>query len=53
VPGTTVTGGPGGNWQTFLLPTRVIVTDPAADRAAILSLKHVTELRPAQSQPSA
>ena len=37
----------------ILLPTRVIVTDPVADRAAILSLKHVTELRPARSQPSA
>ena len=36
----------------ILLASRVIVTDPVADRAAILSLKHVTELRPAQSQPS-
>jgi hypothetical protein len=37
----------------ILLPSRVIVTDPVADRAAILSLKHVTELRPAQPLPSA
>ncbi len=37
----------------ILLPSRVIVTDPVADRAAMLSLMHVTELRPAQSQPSA
>ena len=37
----------------ILMLSRVIVTDPVADRAAILSLKHVTELRPVQSQPSA
>jgi uncharacterized protein (DUF302 family) len=36
----------------ILLPSRVIVTDPAADRAAILSLMHVTELRPAEPQSS-
>ena len=37
----------------ILMLSRVIVTDPVADRAAILSLEHVTELRPSQSQPSA
>ena len=37
----------------ILLPSRLIVTDPAADRAAILSLMHVTELRPVQPQASA
>ena len=37
----------------ILMSSRVIVTDPVADRAAVLSLKHVTELHPAQSQPSA
>jgi uncharacterized protein (DUF302 family) len=36
----------------ILLPSRLIVTDPVADRAAILSLMHVTELRPVQSQTS-
>jgi hypothetical protein len=36
----------------ILLPSRVIVTDPVADRAAILSLIHVTELRPVQPQAS-
>jgi uncharacterized protein (DUF302 family) len=32
----------------ILLPSRLIVTDPVADQAAMLSLMHVTELRPAQ-----
>ena len=36
----------------ILLPSRVIVTDPAADQAAILSLMHVTELQPVQPQIS-
>ncbi len=36
----------------ILMPSRVIVTDPVADRAAILSLIHVTELRPIQPQAS-
>ena len=36
----------------ILLPSRLIVTDPIADRAAILSLKHVTELRPVERQAS-
>jgi len=36
----------------ILMPSRVIVTDPVADRAAILSLMHVTELRPVQPQAS-
>ena len=34
----------------ILLPSRLIVTDPAADQAAMLSLIHITELRPAQPQ---
>jgi hypothetical protein len=37
----------------ILLPSRVIVTDPIADQAAMLSLMHVTELRPVQPQASA
>jgi hypothetical protein len=37
----------------ILLPSRLIVTDPVADRAAMLSLIHVTELRPVQPQESA
>ncbi len=36
----------------IMLPSRLIVTDPVADRAAILSLMHVTELRPVQPQSS-
>ena len=36
----------------ILLPSRVIVTDPAADQAAILSLMHITEMRPLQPQSS-
>jgi uncharacterized protein (DUF302 family) len=34
----------------ILLPSRLIVTDPVADQAAMLSLVHITELRPAQPQ---
>ena len=37
----------------ILLPSRLIVTDPIADRAAMLSLIHITELRPVQPQRSA
>jgi hypothetical protein len=37
----------------ILMLSKVVVTDPLADRGAFLSLKHVTELRPLQSQPSA
>ncbi len=37
----------------ILMLSKVVVTDPLEDRGAFLSLKHVTELRPAQSQPSA
>jgi hypothetical protein len=36
----------------ILMASRLIVTDPVADRAAILSLMHVTELRPVQPQSS-
>jgi hypothetical protein len=35
------------------MPSRVIVTDPVADQAAILSLMHVTKLRPIQPRASA
>jgi hypothetical protein len=34
----------------ILMPSRVIVTDPIADQAAILSLMHITEMRPLQPQ---
>lgn len=37
----------------MLLPSTVVVGDPVPDRLAILSLVHVTELRPIHSQPSA
>jgi len=37
----------------ILMPSRVIVTDPVADQAAILSLMHVTKLRPIQPRASA
>ena len=36
----------------MLLPSRVIVGDPITDRAAMLSLVHITELRPIQPQAS-
>ena len=36
----------------ILLPSRLIVTDPVADRAAILALMHIIELRPGQPQAS-
>ena len=36
----------------ILMPSRLIVTDPIADRAAILSLMHITELRPVEPQAS-
>ena len=36
----------------ILLPSRALIGDPVADRAAILSLVHVTELRVLQPQPS-
>jgi hypothetical protein len=29
----------------ILLPSRIIVTDPVADRVAMLSLIHITEVR--------
>jgi hypothetical protein len=37
----------------ILMPSRLIVTDPVADKAAMLSLVQVTELRPVQPQASA
>ena len=33
-------------------PTRAVIMDPVTDRLAILSLMHVTELRPVQPQSS-
>lgn len=37
----------------MLLPSRAVVGDPITDRMAILSLIHVTELRPFQPKSSA
>jgi hypothetical protein len=36
----------------MLLPSRAIVGDPVTDQAAMLSLMHITELRPVQPQGS-
>lgn len=36
----------------IILPSRAVIADPVADRVAILSLIHVTELRVLQPQPS-
>ena len=33
-------------------PTRAVILDPVTDKLAILSLMHVTELRPAEPQSS-
>ncbi len=32
----------------ILMPSRIVVTDPAADRMALVSLIHITELRVAE-----
>ena len=37
----------------ILMISKIVVTNPLEDRAAFLSLKHVTELQPAHPQPSA
>ena len=37
----------------ILMISKIVVTNPLEDRGVFLSLKHVTELRPLQSQPSA
>ena len=36
----------------MLLPSRAIIGDPVTDKAAMLSLVHITELRPAHPQAS-
>ena len=36
----------------MLLPSRAVIGDPITDKLAILSLVHITKLRPVQSQPS-
>jgi len=33
-------------------PTRAVILDPVTDKLAILSLMHITELRPTEPQPS-
>ncbi|MGA2032014.1 MAG: hypothetical protein ABSG68_07150 [Thermoguttaceae bacterium] len=37
----------------MISPSRAVIMDPVTDRLAILSLIHITELRPVQPQPSA
>ena len=37
----------------ILMLSKIVVTNPLEDRAVFSLLKHVTELRPAQPQPSA
>jgi hypothetical protein len=37
----------------MLLPSRAVIGDPITDRVALLSLMHITELRPIQPQASA
>lgn len=36
----------------MLLPSKAVIGDPVTDRLAILSLMHITELRPIQPQAS-
>jgi len=36
----------------MILPSKAVIGDPVTDRLAILSLIHITELRPAQPQSS-
>ena len=36
----------------MISPSRAVVMDPITDQLAILSLMHITELRPAQPQSS-
>jgi len=36
----------------ILMVSQIVVTNPLEDQGAFLSLKHVTELRPVQPQPS-